>query len=91
MDDSYDQIARMDDYWTVSRSYSSTKDRYTERVVDWVRKRREIAFIQRQKEREDFRWRSGIGWRQNRKRIEMYIFGHTWIMVHGTKNLLMCG
>ena len=24
MDDSYDQIARIDDYWTMSRSYSST-------------------------------------------------------------------
>ena len=34
------------------------------------------AFIVIEKEREDFRWRSGIGWKCNRKNTVMYILGY---------------
>ena len=42
-----------------------------------------MSFIVREKEWEDFRWRSGIGRSGNRKSIEMYIFGH---VMHGHRN-----
>ena len=35
-----------------------------------------MSFIVRQKEREEFRWRSGIGRSGNMKNMNMYIFGH---------------
>ena len=34
-----------------------------------------MVYIGIRKEREEFRWRSGIGWRENRKSMEMYTLG----------------
>ena len=35
-----------------------------------------MSFIVDQKEREEFRWRAGIGWSGNRQSMRMYTFGH---------------